>query len=141
MTLKHLLLILRARWRVLAASVVLVMIATACVNLALPRQYRAVATVVVDVKGNDPVAGGNAQQTQVVPGYLATQIGIVASDRVVKRVIAKLDLEHDPQFRKHWQQLDTADNGAFDTWLTALLLKRLDVRPAHEGNLIDISVS
>jgi len=167
MTLRDLILILQARWRFIAVSTLLALIAVAAVNLALLKQYRAVATVVVDIKGADPVAG-NTAQTQVIPGYLATQVGVVASNRVVQKVIRALNLDDDPILRSRWEneaswfnssvswlkailsgesqsrageQGTTEGINAFDYWLTARLTKRLDVRPAREGSLIDIAVS
>lgn len=163
MTLHDLLVILRARWRIVATTILLSVFVVAAVNLALPKQYRASATVVVDIKGADPVAG-NATQSQVVPGYLATQVGVVASDRVVQKVIQSLRLEDDPVLRARWEDeggwfgsviawLKTMladepqsradgveETNTFGSWLTARLLKRLDVRPAREGSLIDIAV-
>lgn len=140
MSLQHLLLILRARWRIVVATMLIIVIATASINLALPKQYRSVSTVVVDVKGSDPVSGGNSQQNQAVPGYLATQVGIVGSERVIKRVIDSLGLAQDKHLKDLWRT-ESAGQMPFDDWLRARLLKKLDVSPSHEGNLIDISVS
>ncbi|MFT3735044.1 MAG: chain length determinant protein EpsF [Rhodocyclaceae bacterium] len=139
MSLRHLLLVLRSRWRTVVAVLLVCVLATAAVNLSMPMQYRAAATVVVNVKGNDPVAGNTAQQTQVVPGYLATQVGIVASDRVVKRVIAALHLTEDTALRDKWRA--AGEQGELDAWIAARLLKQLQVRPAQEGNLIHIAVN
>ena len=174
MTLHDLLLVLRARWRIIAVSTLLSLFVVVGVNLALPKQYRATATVVVDTKGADPVVG-NSAQNQVIPGYLATQVGIVASDRVVQRVLQSLKFEEDARLRARWQGeangldfslsrlvtglaeligdltseytlrlqgLDGVENiDTFESWLTARLIKKLDVRPAREGNLIDITVT
>lgn len=175
MTLQDLLLVLRSRWQIIALAMFLTLFAVAAVNLALPKQYRASATVVVDTKGGDPVAG-NSAQSQAIPGYLATQVGIVSSDRVVQKVIQSSGLVNDERLRKRWQdeadgvplpglsgfvlQLkesiaglihedelpapdsDDAQNfDTFESWLTARLTKRLQVRPAREGNLIEITVT
>lgn len=175
MTLHDLLLILRVRWRIVAVSTLLMLFVVVGINLALPRQYRAFATVVVDTKGADPVVG-NATQAQVIPGYLATQVGVVSSDLVVQKVIRSLKLEDDSQLRARWQD-ETNGNGfpglsalvsgalewldslsgrqaphsaanaerevidTFESWLAARLVKKLEVRPAREGNLIDITVT
>lgn len=139
MSLQHLLLILRGRWKVVALTLFLALGAAIAINFVLPKQYRATATVVVDVKGADPVAGGGSQ-TQVVPGYLATQVGIVASDRVVQRVIDTLKLDRDPDIVARWRK-ETQGHGVLREWLSLRLVKKLDVRPAHDGNLIDISIA
>lgn len=175
MTLHDILLVLRSRWRILAASTFLTLFVVAAVNLALPKQYRASATVVVDTKGGDPVAGNNAQ-TSVIPGYLATQVGIVASDRVVQKVIHALALDKNERLQARWrreangievpgmpefvaqlygfigslitgyeesprqaEEVQGADT--FDSWLAARLSRKLQVKPAREGNLIEITVT
>jgi chain length determinant protein EpsF len=166
MTLRDLLLILQARWRVIAMTTIASVLLVTGINLSLPKQYRASATVVVDIKGADPIAGNNAQ-AQVIPGYLATQVGVVSSDRVVQKVIQALNLEGDPVLHARWQDAggwmgsmvawfnglledlssrpDVKENAeetnTFGSWLTARLRKRLDVRPAREGSLIDIAVN
>lgn len=175
MTLHDLLLILRSRWRIVAASTFLTLFAVAAVNLALPKQYRASATVVVDTRGGDPVAG-NSAQTSAMPGYLATQVGIVASDRVVQKVIHSLALGNDERLQAKWrgeengielpgisdyverfngfisslitghepppkQNDDTQFFDTFESWLSARLARKLQVRPAREGNLIEITVT
>lgn len=102
MTLRDLLLVIRFRWRIVATTVFLALLLVAGVNLALPKLYRASATVVVDIKGGDPVAGSQVQ-TPIIPGYLATQIGIVASDRVIQKVIQILALDRDERLRARWR--------------------------------------
>jgi chain length determinant protein EpsF len=175
MTLYDILLVLRSRWRVVAISIFLTLFTVAVVNLALPKQYRASATVVVDTKGGDPVAG-NSAQALATPGYLATQVGIVASDRVVQKVIQSLALDKDERLRLRWkgeadgndfsglsglttqlmgsidgfiasresrpqQNEDVQSTESFESWLTARLARKLQVRPAREGNLIEITVT
>ena len=105
MTLGQFLSILRARWWVVALVLGLTVATTVVVSLLLPKQYKAVASVVVDSKP-DPVSaviyGGMAS-----PAFMATQVDIIQSERVALRVVRNLKLNENPQVRQQWQ--DEAD--------------------------------
>jgi len=103
----------------------------------IPKEYTAVSAVVVDVKSPDPVAG-MVLPGLITPGYMATQVDIINSDRVAQRVVKMLKLDESPVIKAQWQEA-TEGQGAVDTWLAALLQKKLDVRPSRESNLINIA--
>ena len=92
MTLQQFLLILRARWAVALLTLLITVAATVAVSLILPKQYSANAAVVVDVKSPDPVTG-MLLAGMMAPGYMATQIDIINSDRVAQRVVKLLRME------------------------------------------------
>ncbi len=129
--------ILQARrlmwWSILALTVV----TTIIVSLILPRQYTAGATVVVDVKSPDPISGV-VLQGMIAPGYMATQVDIIQSDRVAKKVLKDLRLDQSPELRSQWQD-ETDGEGAFDSWLAERIQKKLDVKPQRESNVIHIA--
>ncbi|MCW5603272.1 MAG: hypothetical protein KIT18_01800 [Burkholderiales bacterium] len=173
MTLRDFLLVLRLRWRIVWFTALFMLAVAAGVNMALPKLYRASVTVIVDVKGGDPLLGGQVQ-APIVPGYLATQVGIVSSDRVMQKVIRALGLDSDERLISRWRdQLEgpslfevsgflaslgkqaggllpvpeNPDPGKegesvsdFNLWLAQRLAKSLQVRPAREGNLIEIAI-
>jgi polysaccharide biosynthesis transport protein len=93
--------------------------------------------VVVDVKSPDPVTG-MLLAGMMAPGYMATQIDIINSDRVAQRVVKLLRMEESAVIRQQWQD-ETEGKGQLLTWLAALLQKNLDVKPARESNVINIS--
>ncbi|MEY4750086.1 MAG: hypothetical protein RIQ60_2300 [Pseudomonadota bacterium] len=128
---------LRARW-VSALLVLLVTVSTTLgVSLVLPKQYTATANVLVDMRSPDPIAGmvlgGGISQS-----YMATQVDIIQSERVTRRVIAALRLSENPQLRADWIDA-TGGSGNYEAWLTTLLQKKLDVKPSRESNVINIS--
>jgi chain length determinant protein EpsF len=137
MTLQQFLLILRARLRVLLLTLLLVVGVTTGVSLWLPKQYTASAAVIVDVKSPDPVSG-MAMQGMIAPGYMATQIDMINSDRVAKEVVKLLELDKSPAVRQQWQE-DTQGQGELTDWLGQLLQKKLDVKPSRESNIININ--
>ena len=83
MTFHQFLLILRARRKIVIATLLFTVTATLVVSLLLPKQYTASTAVLIDVKSPDPVAG------MVIPGlaspaYMATQVDIINSNRVAQ---------------------------------------------------------
>jgi chain length determinant protein EpsF len=137
MTFHQFFLILRARWRVALLVCLGIIAATALASALLPRTYTAQAAVLVDVRTPDPV-GGNVYQGQVAPSYMATQIDIIAGDSVAQRVIKTLRLDDDPLARQDWISA-TQGRGTLQDWLARSLQQGLDVRPARESNVINIS--
>jgi chain length determinant protein EpsF len=129
--------ILRARW-ISALVVLLVTVgATVGISLVLPKQYTATANVLVDMRSPDPIAG-MVLGGMVPSSYMATQVDIIQSDRVTRRVIAALRLTENPQLRNDWMDA-TGGAGNFEAWLTLILQKKLDVKPSRESNVINIS--
>ena len=92
MTFQQFLLILRARWLVGLAVLLVVVATTVAVSLVLPKQYSSATSVLIDVKSPDPILGVTLP-TLVTPGYMATQVDIVTSDRVAQRVVRMLGFD------------------------------------------------
>lgn len=137
MSFQQFLLILRARYRIallIAAGFVLL---TLAVSLLLPRQYTAHTAVLVDLRTPDPVTGGTLAGV-VAPSYMATQVDIISGERVAQRVVDVLKLDQDPEAIKAWQD-STDGRGSFQVWLAEGLQRDLDVRPARESNVINIT--
>jgi succinoglycan biosynthesis transport protein ExoP len=137
MTLQQFLLILRARYRLALLAFVVTVATTVVVSLMLPKQYTASAAVVLDVKSPDAVTG-MVLQGMMAPGYMATQIDIINSDRVAKAVVKLLKMDTSPVIQGQWQEA-TLGKGQLVDWLANLLQKNLDVKPSRESNVIIIN--
>ncbi|BBO21724.1 MAG: hypothetical protein AMXMBFR31_08740 [Candidatus Desulfobacillus denitrificans] len=137
MNFQQFLLILLARRRVVLYTLAATVATTLIVSLLLPSQYTAGTAVVVDVKSPDPVMG-TVLPGLISPGYMATQIDIIQSDKVAYRVIKMLKLDENPTAREQWQD-DTDGRGSIEAYLAGLLKKKLDVKPSRESNVIAIS--
>jgi polysaccharide biosynthesis transport protein len=128
--------ILQARWWVAALVLILTVATTLAVSLKLPKQYSASASVLVDVKP-DPVSavmyGG-----MMSPGFMATQVDIIKSDRVAQRVVANLKLADNPQIRQQWLDA-TKGEGRIEVWLADTFQKSMDVVPSRESSVINVS--
>jgi polysaccharide biosynthesis transport protein len=136
MSFQQCLAILRARWKLALLLFVLTVGSGIAVSLLLPKQYTATASVVVDFKP-DPVTamvyGGMPP-----PGLMGTQVEVLQSERVVRRVIRNLKLAESPQVREQWLEA-TAGKGSIETWLLDAFQKRLDVKPSREAGVISVS--
>lgn len=133
MTPQQFFVILKARWLVVFLAFLLVVASTATVTLMSDKQYTATASVVLDVKTPDPVSG----TLLASPGYMATQVDIIKSDRVAKRVVKNLKLDGSAAVKAQWQEA-TGGKGQLIDWLAGLLKGNLDVKPSRESNVINI---
>lgn len=136
MSLHQFLSIMRAR-RGLAALILLIVVALAMAWVLLrPATYVARAPVLVDVR-TDPV-GATPLQGMVSPGYLSTQIDIAKSERVAQRALELLPADQQPMLRLQEQARKAASP---QQWLVSAIQHGLDVKPARESNIINISWS
>jgi polysaccharide biosynthesis transport protein len=135
MTFGQFLSILRARWWAALLVLSLALGIAIAFNLLLPKQYKALASVLVDSKP-DPVSvamfGGQS------PGFMATQVDIIQSDRVAQRVVRNLKLVENPQIRKQWQD-ESKGEGSIESWLGNVFQKNMEVIPSRESSVIVVS--
>jgi polysaccharide biosynthesis transport protein len=139
MTFQQFLLILNARKWTVILTLLFTVAVTVGVSLVIPKQFTAATAVVIDVKSPDPVAG-MVLPGLITPGYMATQVDIINSDRVSQRVVKMLKLDESPVIKQQWQEA-TEGRGKVDVWLAELLQKKLDVKPSRESNVINIAFS
>lgn len=136
MTFRQFFSILMARKRLFFAVMLGVLIPAVVLSFVLPKKYTALASVVVDVKP-DPLSA-IAYQSLMTPGVIATQIDILQSDRVGRRVVRALKLTEVPEYRQQFQD-DKNGQGDIESWLVDRLQKDLDVKPGRESSVINVS--
>ncbi len=128
MTPKQVLAILAARWPWALAVLLLCVAGTAIYSVTMLKRYTASASVMLDARSPDQVAGG-APNAMLPGGYLPTQIELITSERVGRAVIRALELGNDSRLREAW--LKAGDGGGdFEAWLAGVLQQGLSVRPA-----------
>src|SRR4051812_35886571 len=126
--------ILRARRFTIGAILLgTVLLALAWVVLR-PANYTARAPVLVDVR-MDPV-NATPLQGMVAPTFMTTQIDIIKSDRVAERVAQMLPPDQPPM--KGWRE-EAQKKPQPERWLANTLQQRLEVKPARESNIINIT--
>ncbi|AXS80104.1 chain length determinant protein EpsF [Dechloromonas sp. HYN0024] len=139
MTLQQFLIILWARRKLVLAIFVICVLGTTVVTFLLPEEYTASTAVLLDVKSPDPIAG-TVLPGLMAPGYMATQVDIINSERVAMRVVKTLQLDENPTIKQQWL-VATEGKGQVGPWLSQLLQKKLSVKPSHDSNVIAISYS
>jgi polysaccharide biosynthesis transport protein len=130
--------ILYARRASALAFVALLVAAVAAYSLLQPKQYLATAAVMIDARSADPLAAPGAGAAGQGPGYMATQIDLIQSERVAQRALRSLGLVDNAQWRERWQTL-TAGRGSYEAWVAAELLRKLEVRPSRESSVVNIA--
>jgi chain length determinant protein EpsF len=134
MTAAQIFILLRARWRFALLVLLAVVSLTAAISLLRTPQYTATASVVLDVKSPDPIAGVVLPGLTTV-GYMATQMGVLQSERVALGAIRRLKLDQDPDYQQKWREA-TDGRGDFKSWLSERLLRKLDASPGRDSNVI-----
>ncbi len=137
MNLSQFFLIMKARKWIILFALVITVVSTLGISLILPKTYKATASVLLNYKGVDPVSG-LTMPGQLLPGYMATQVDIISSKNVALRVVDQLGLARNQAVIDQFK--DAADGkGDVRDWLADLLLKKLDIVPARESSVVEIS--
>lgn len=136
MTFGQMMMILRVRWKTAMSILVAFLLAGVALTLLLPKQYTASASLVVDVKP-DPISM-LAISGPMLPAFMATQIDILKSESVSRRVVKALRLTDNQTMRENWMKA-TEGRGNFESWVAALIQTGLDVKPARESNVINVA--
>lgn len=127
--------LLKARWVIASSIFLLTLAVTLTVSLLMPAQYVATASILLDAKP-DPIAG--SYPGLMVNSIVTTQVDVLTSERVARRVVRNLKLLEDPTLREQWNE-ETEGRIGMEQWLTDSFIKRLDVRPARDSNVIQVS--
>lgn len=139
MTFGQLFAVLRARWLIALVVFTLVFGSIVTLTFVLPKGYTASGSVVVDIKSPDPIAG-MVLAGAAAPSYLLTQIDVLQSERVARKVVSSLKLDQSAVMRDKWRE-STGGLGNYESWLADMLRKSVDVRPSRGSNVISVSYS
>jgi polysaccharide biosynthesis transport protein len=131
------LIILRQRWKLaLLVFVAAVSVGTGAAYY-LPKRYIAEAAVMVDIRSPDPISallapgGGHL-------GSMGTQVDIIKSDRVARKVTRMLKLNENPGVRQMWIE-SAQGKGRLDDWIADLMQRGLKVTPSRDSSILTIS--
>jgi succinoglycan biosynthesis transport protein ExoP len=137
MNVHQFLLILIARRKVILATLAVTVLLTLGFSLVQQKTYKATASVLLNYKGVDPLTG-LTMPGQLLPGYMATQIDIISSKNVALRVVDALKLATSAAVLAQFNAT-TDGRGNVRDWLADLLLKKLEIVPARESSVVEIS--
>ncbi len=137
MNLLQLLLILKARYKVIMITFLITVITAVVVTSMLPKSYTATTSLLLNYKGLDPVTGVMLP-SQLMPGYMATQVDIIHSRNIALKVVDSLNLSDSDAVQAKFQT-EAKGQGDIRNWLAELLLNKLKVTPSRESSVIEIS--
>lgn len=135
MVISQFLRVLKARIGVIMLIFMTTVGVTVALSLMMSKKYEATATLVVDMRGTDPVLGSAIAMPQTIQGYLVTQAELFRSERVVDRVIQALQLDRNPAFVGG---ADTTDPAVLRQNIRRQFARELEVNPAREGTTITV---
>lgn len=138
MVISQILNIVLGRKALFLAVVCSVVALVAAISLLSPKQYMAELALVIDTKGNDPLADATLAPA-LVPAYLATQAEIIRSRNVAIKVIEQLKLERDAKMLEKTTGLEHGTD--MRQRLVDALLERLEARTSRNSNLIRVAYS
>jgi uncharacterized protein involved in exopolysaccharide biosynthesis len=101
MNISQLLLALRARYKIVLLILAVTVITTVVISKMMPKTYSASTALVVNYKGVDAVTGLSAP-SQLMPGYIATQVDIIKSRGVALKVVDALKLADNPEVQQQF---------------------------------------
>lgn len=124
MSLHQFLLALRARAKTFALVLAATVLATALVSMVLPKTYVATTAVVVDKRDEQTLTSGSSRHPREQAGYLQTQVDVLTSQKVARKVANDLGLTRDEKTISRYQS-EANGEGSIDDWVATQLLKRL----------------
>lgn len=101
------------------------------------KQYEASASIIINVNGKDPITGAIVP-TLMQPAFLATQVEIVKSINVARKVVNNLGLNKNPELQTRFAEVGN-NNTSFDVWLGYALLQNIQVTPSRQSSIIYIT--
>jgi len=137
MNLSQLVLILKARYKMILLVAVITLLTASLVSLLFPKSYKAATTVILNYKGVDPVTG-MAMPAQLMPGYMATQVDIIQSKNVTLDVIKRLHLAEVKSLQQQFAEATEGKQADINEWLADLLQQKLTILPSKESSVISI---
>src|SRR6267378_3904911 len=130
---------LRARLGVFALVLAATVLAATVVSLLLPKSYKATASVLVDANRDEQSLSNVLIPPRERIGYMQTQMDIITSARVARKVVQDLKLAESPASRAAFEE-EAGGTGPIENWLVENLLKRLKLETS-QSSVIQVSFS
>lgn len=127
---------LRARYRLFVLILATTLLTTIAISLIMPKTYVAKGSLLLDGKDQQSMRTTNEPQPWDRAGYVRTQMDIVTSSKVARRVVADLKLAENPEVRADYA--DSGSSAPIQDWLVENLLKYLKVETT-QGSVIQQS--
>jgi succinoglycan biosynthesis transport protein ExoP len=129
------LLAFKARRKAFMMVFAAVVLSALAVIAILPKKYVASATVMLD--GRDEQSMVDRMTMRERGGYVQTQVDLIQSGRVAKRVVRDLKYTQMPGVRDAYER-DTGGLGTIEDWASADMLKRLKI-DSSSSNVVTLT--
>jgi len=130
---------LRARLGVFALVLAATILAATVVSLLLPKSYKATASVLVDANRDEQSLSNVLIPPRERIGYMQTQMDIITSERVARKVVQDLKLAEGAASQAAFEK-EAGGTGSIESWLVDNLLRRLKVETS-QSSVIQVSFS
>ena len=137
MNIHQFLLALRGRFWVFLSLLVATVAAAVLVTIALPKTYEATTAILVDNRDEQSLSG-TLPSARERTGFMQTQVDILQSQNVAKRVVDELKLADDPHAREAFAKAKAP--GRIEDWIATNLLQKLKV-DSSQSSVIQITYS
>jgi chain length determinant protein EpsF len=132
------LLAFKARRKAFMTVFAAVVIAALAVAVILPKKYVATATVLLDRRDEQSMAGPLAARDR--GGFIQTQVDLIQSGKVAKRVVRDIKYTQARGVRDAYER-DTGGLGTIEDWAVSDLLKKLKVDSTTSSNVVALVVT
>jgi uncharacterized protein involved in exopolysaccharide biosynthesis len=129
------LLIIRSRYLLVLFTLVLSVATVTILSIFAPNQYVAETSVVLNLNREIPLEQ-LGRPGQISSSYMNTQVDIINSRNVAKRVMGNMQMADDPGWQNAFQESESA--GSIEDWIIAVLLQNLFVELPRDSRVIRI---
>lgn len=127
--------ILRSRKWIAILALMITVTTTLVVSLMMSKQYVARTSIVVEQRSIDPI-NGQTLPVQLLPGYIATQVDVISSLNVARKVVENLKLGDNAKMREDFVKSKSTSD--IKDWIAESLLKNLEIMPSRESSVINV---
>jgi len=133
MTLQQFLLALRGRLGLFLAIVGATFLAVVVVTFLMPRTYEGVVSILADIK-DEQMLNSPTQSPRMQLGYMQTQIDILLSQRVARKVVEDLKLDQNANVQAAFKK--RGGRGDVKDWIAGGLLADLKVDSSQSSVIV-----
>lgn len=128
---------LRARWRLIALTTLVVLAIVGVWTWTSPRTYTAAATLLFDTQQADPVASKSGGGQTKAAALIGTQADIIRSVYVAQRVARNLRMDRNPELVRQYQ----ASNSSLpiQEWIGRRITKPLEILPTRNTSVLAVN--
>lgn len=130
--------IFKAYFLFIAIVVALSVALTLALLKVVPKTYEATAAIIVDFQSED-ASGAGALPSNLEASYLATQVDIITSQKVMLKVVDRLQLDQDPDLQEAYNA--TPQRSTLHDFIIESLAKGLALNVDDQSRVIRITYS